>query len=154
MVKFSSSVMWRQLIFSTSVMWINLSFLHMMDVEQFRISPHDRCGEIWIFSTWQIFSPQVRPVVPVTNIMYEHLIVSNGLLQGGHHLVEVALQPRRHVLHHSLHLGCHIITTSRYNHHSHRQHSYLFTLHSQNFSLIFLQLTFIFLTLYVNIFSV
>ena len=47
--------MWKQVRFSTSVMWRNLSFLHMMDVEQFSISPHDRCGEIRNFSTWQIF---------------------------------------------------------------------------------------------------
>ena len=70
MWNYSTSTMWRQIRFSISVMWRNLSFLHMMDVEQFQIYPNGRCGEIWNFSTWQIFSPQVWPVIPVTNIMY------------------------------------------------------------------------------------
>ena len=49
-------------------MWINLRFLHLchMDkfenaphVEKLQISPHLSCLEIWNFSTWQIFSPQI-----------------------------------------------------------------------------------------------
>ena len=38
-----------------------------------------------------------------------HLIVSDGLLQGVHHLVEVALQALRHARHHPLHLGRYVV---------------------------------------------
>ena len=49
---------------TTSVMWRNLNCLHMMIGEKFQISPHDRCIEIWNFSTWQSFSPRAWPVDP------------------------------------------------------------------------------------------
>ena len=38
-----------------------------------------------------------------------HLIVSDGLLQGVHHLIEVALQALRHARHHPLHLGRYVV---------------------------------------------
>ena len=41
-----------------------------------------------------------------------HLIVSDGLLQGVHHLVEVALQALRHARHHPLHLGMYVVVNA------------------------------------------
>ena len=58
--------------FSTSHtwhMWINLRFLLLCHVDKFenaphveklQISPYLSCLEIWNFSTWQIFSPQIN----------------------------------------------------------------------------------------------
>ena len=49
-------------------MWRKFRFLHICHVERFEItlhvekfqkSPHLSCIEIWNFSTWQFFSPQI-----------------------------------------------------------------------------------------------
>ena len=63
---FSTSVMRRNL--KLLDMWKKFRFLHICHVEKFESTPHVEkfqnspnlsCIEIWKFSTWQIFSPQI-----------------------------------------------------------------------------------------------
>ena len=65
-------------------MWWNFRFLHIC--HKFQFSPH--LSWIWNLSTWQICSPRVPPVVPVTNMRYVWHHVENSqekeALKGSH----------------------------------------------------------------------
>ena len=69
-------------------MWKNLKILHICPVRKCQISPHDRCGKIWKFSTWQMFLVFLWCVVAFYAAFLDKIVAKSVLLIYTRFLVE------------------------------------------------------------------